>query len=249
MKPYRVGGGAWHGAAYYSLCAYKYLPKDMDRILYIDAGDVLIIGDIDKYYFDDFEDKMLIVTGIRYKLLNNKAALYNPRDLFYDKFFKDIARGLFNSGSYVINLNKMRQQNYDIKDYFICAKILYHSRGKNSNIYFGDQGFLSLMFVGNIKIFGYPEIINLWHMPYNFCMWYFDKMIKNPDYKFYVIHFANNFKPWLGKYPIFLKRFQAEDMLHNLDDLKLGQAQYYYMWHEYAIMANDRLNACNISDL
>jgi lipopolysaccharide biosynthesis glycosyltransferase len=60
-------GGGWAYEAYFSLCCHEYLPADVDRILYIDAGDVIIDGDISDYYFGDFEGKSLIATIGRFK--------------------------------------------------------------------------------------------------------------------------------------------------------------------------------------
>ena len=245
-------GGSWCGAAYYSLCAYKYLPSDMERILYIDAADVLIIDNIDDYYFTDFEDNALIVTGGKFKLFYKTAVPYEQIDILNKLRFEELALGIFNSGSYIINLNKMREQNYSIDDYLKCAEILYKlsNKDKKTKIYLGDQGFMSFNFVGAIKYLDYPEIINLWHMPYNFCLWYFDKMKKKPNYKISILHYAGvPFKPWVGIYPVFLERFQDENKMRNLNELKLGQAEYYYLWHEYAILADMRLDACAIEGL
>jgi len=76
-------------------------------------------------------------------------------------------------------------------------------------------------------------------MPYNFCLWYYDKMNEKPDYTPAIIHFAGTaFKPWNGTYPVFLERFQKKEQLHSMDELKLGQAGYFYLWHEYAILTN-----------
>ena len=243
----RAGGG-WCAAAYYSLCAHKYLPDDMDRILYLDAADIMVIGNIDDYYFDDFDDKMLIVTAAKYAVKDENIFPYEPLLLLDKRCASEISRGLFNSGSYVINLNKMREQNYDVKDYFLCAQILYNSTGRNPKTYFGDQGFFSLLFVGNIKYFDFPKIADIYYMPYNFCLWYFDKQPQRQNYKARIVHFVgkNIFKPWKGRYETFLKRFQSEDELFELDDLNINQIHYYKMWYEYALMADKRLNDCGV---
>ena len=44
-----------------------------------------------------------------------------------------------------------------------------------------------------------------------------------------------------GVYPIYIERFQAGRKLRPLSELKLGQAEYYYLWHEYAIMTDNLL--------
>ena len=42
-------------------------------------------------------------------------------------------------------------------------------------------------------------------------------------------------------YHLFLEEFQEKENLRSLRELKLGQAEYYYLWHEYAIKAAQAL--------
>ena len=98
--------------AYFSLCAHLLLPDSVSRVLYIDAGDVIILDDIMPYYNCDFNDKALIVTAARYKLCNNEPVSYEETDIDdLNEGFPSICRGIFNSGSYVMNLNKIRADN------------------------------------------------------------------------------------------------------------------------------------------
>ncbi len=234
-------GGSWGGAAYYSLCAYQYLPSSIERIMYLDAGDTLVVDNFDEYYFADFHGRSLLVTPGCFKLVDDNLRLYNKDDLFNPIHGARVLRGLFNSGSYVINLEKSRIVGLTIEDCLEFAKALCSLTGKDRNVYWGDQGLLSALYAGDIYFYGYPEIKNLWHMPYNFCLWYFDRMIQKVDYKPCILHYSGgSFKPWNGKYPIFLESFQERDKLRSLNELKLGQAEYYYIWHEYAILAEQR---------
>lgn len=235
------GGAEWGGAAYYSLCAYQYLPPEIDRILYLDAGDTLVIDNIDKFYFSDFHGRSLLAMPVCFKDGGGYPVLFGKDDLFDRAHTARVLRGLFNSGSYVINLEKFRIAGLTIEDYLEFAKALRSLTGKETNAYWGDQGFLSALFVGDIQFFSYPEIKNLWYMPYNFCLWYFDRMIQKVDYKPCILHYAGvSFKPWYGAYPIFCEHFQERDKLRDLNELKLGQAEYYYLWHEYAMLAEQR---------
>lgn len=205
-------GGGWAGEAYYSLCAHLLLPETVKRVMYIDAGDVLIVGDIAPYYFEDFQDNSLIATAIRYKEKNGELVCMEADDLSdWKEGLPGICRGIFNSGSYVMNLEKMRNDGRTLLDYQFLAKELCRILGKETGVYWGDQGLLSAAFVGEVKYFMYPQVRNLWYMPYNFCVWYYDAVKELPPYEPAVVHFAGpSFKPWMGKYPIYLERFQKK---------------------------------------
>ena len=234
-------GGGWAGEAYFPLCAHRLLPDTVNRILYVDAGDVIFAGDIWPYYGCDFEDKAVIATSIRYKERNQQLVSFEENDL-YDKAegFPAICRGLFNSGSYVLNLKKLREANLDMDDFTSFSKLLCDLAGRPDapDVYWGDQGFLSAAFAGDIKLHNYPDIRNLWHMPYNFCL--YDRVNSMPPYDPAVIHFAGAVKPWKMNYPIVVRRFASPKESHSFRELKIGQAEWYYLWHEYAILT-DRL--------
>lgn len=139
-----IGGGGWCGEAYYSLGAYKYLPADVDRILYLDAADTLVTGNIDDYYFSDFEGMSLIATAARYKVHNNQLVTFNSDDLTDSETLSGITRGIFNSGSYVMNIEKMRQDDCGVETYLGLANMLQEISGNKTNAYWGDQVFFLL---------------------------------------------------------------------------------------------------------
>lgn len=232
----RLGGG-WSGAAYYPLLVHNYLPEEIDRALYIDAGDTLFIGNPTDYYETDFNGNALIVTPALYKVVDDEWILYEEKDLGDEKYLSEIVRGLFNSGSYVINLNHMREQRYSLDDYIGFAEVLSKAEiTDNGSGFFGDQGLLSAMFVGSLQGYDYPKIKNILYMPNNFCMWYYDFTDKKPWYTPFIIHFAGAVKPWKIRYTISLKIItdKQKDDLVSMDSLKAGQAEYYYMWYETA---------------
>lgn len=235
-------GGGWCGEAYFSFCAHNADElKDTDRVLYLDAGDVIVTGDISDFYNCDFQGKSLIVHGIRYKEVDNKL-VYFDRDDMQGKYFPSVARGIFNSGSYVMNLKKMREDGLSINDYLYLKNVLAETFGReNKKIYFGDQGLLSIAFTGDIYTYNYENLRFAGYMPYNFCMWYYDNLHVKPDYAPAVVHFAGSFKPWEIDYPIYLSRYMEKDGLHKISELKLGQAEWYYLWHEYAMLTDKLL--------
>lgn len=197
-------GSGWSGEAYYSLCAHLLLPENVHRVMYLDAGDTMVLGDIKPYYDYDFQGNSLIVTGSSYKIENGEVIPYSGQDLGdWNNKLPYILRGLFNSGSYLINLDKLRQNGFTLYDYEYLAQKLAEILGEeNKKIYWGDQGLLSAAFVGDIRYYGFPEIRNIWYMPYNFCVWYFDRMQEKPEYGQSVVHFAGTpYKPWGGSIP------------------------------------------------
>lgn len=241
--------GGWAKEAYYPASAHLLLPKTVARVMYLDAGDTMIIGDISPYYNYDFQDRALIVTGSSYKREDNRLAPYQADDLSdWKNSLPYILRGVFNSGSYMINLEKLRQSELALDDFLSLAEEIQKIAGDNANktAYWGDQGLFSAAFVGNIRYYDFDRVQSIWHMPYNFCLWYFDHMQQKPDYDPAVIHFAGAPKPWTVTYPLPSKRFEAESASCSLKDLKFGQAEYYYLWHEYALMTDLALSRLGI---
>ncbi len=249
MENYQIlasAGGQWCPEAYFSLMAHELLPADVDRVLYLDAADTLVIGNIDDYYFSDFEEKFIIATGIRYKEIDDRFYIIDESDIENPEGLAAITRGLFNSGSYVMNLTGMREDGrYTFPSYLELAALTKQLRGTEP-VYWGDQGFLSTVFLGNIKYYGYPERKDYWYMPYNFCLWYYNDRTQKPDYDISILHFAGAEKPWHISYPTLLERFQPGE-LRGMDSLRQGQEDYYMLWYETALKTEhllDRLQFC-----
>ncbi|MDR2697847.1 MAG: hypothetical protein LBB40_05165 [Holophagales bacterium] len=220
-------GGNWPPEAYYSLVCHRYLPPEADRVLYIDAADVLILGDIGEFYFTDFEGCSIAATCAQYK---KTAAGYvtalKSNDL-HDEYlrFMIIRGSIFNSGSYLINLDKMRRENISLNEYIALKNSLENIYPNIEKIYHGDEGLLAAAFVGDIKYFGYPEIKDVRYQPYNFCLSFFDREAEirggNPWYVPRILHFAGGMKPWL---------LTSE----NEKELKPGQWPFYKIYRLYA---------------
>ncbi|MDR1589341.1 MAG: hypothetical protein LBS51_04030 [Oscillospiraceae bacterium] len=231
-------GGGWAYEAYFSLCCHEYLPADVDRILYIDAGDVIIDGDISEYYFGDFEGKSLIATIGRFK--DNGAGgpgVLDRNDMNDDRQLAAIKRGVLNSGSYVINVNQFRADQLTIDDFIYVSRVLCERFPEEHQVYFGDQGLISVAFLGDIRYFAYPEIKNLWYMPYNFCLWFFDRM-DEPWYSPKILHFAGvSFKPWQARFSVDnLKAYHFQTDFNNVYApfyLKYKQIEFYERWWDY----------------
>ena len=232
-------GGKWPAEAYYYILANKLLPETLDRVLYIDAGDVLIVDDIASCYNADFQGKSLLAHAARLKVADNDLALYTAEDMGDINLLKDILRGLVNSGSVLLNLEKMRADNMSYADFeYLIDTLKDVFDADKKDIYWGDQGLLSVAFAGDMAHYDWPEIKNIYYMPYNFCLWFYDQLHEQPQYKPKIIHFAGAPKPWTMCYPI---NTSYQNGLHEMSDLKVGQAEWYYLWHEYTIKMIDFL--------
>lgn len=237
------GGGQWPQEAYFALRAQDYLPEDVDRILYIDAGDVIINGDIAPYYFDDFEGKSIIATPVNFK----KNPLTNEKELYTNEDILTVARhSLFNSGSYVINVEKLRNDDsYTVSDYIYLSALLSKNAKPGEMAYFGDQGFLAAAFVGDVKFFGYPQHKDISYMPYNFRTSYWGMFKGEPTYQPVVLHYAIISKPWVVRFSdefiseiIDDPNFVAKHLIAPIPPIAYMTAQhlrYCEVWWKYAI--------------
>jgi lipopolysaccharide biosynthesis glycosyltransferase len=213
IAPYRLladFGGGWPPETYFSVECHKYLPKTADRAFFIDAGDILFLG-YPAEYDADFEGASLMAaqtrtlpgdTPIDRKLLKTKAGL----------FF--VAQGYFDSGAYLINLEKFRTLNLSMDSFVHLAQSMpsQFTADMRPNIgskYFGDEGLLSTAFLGDIKFSNVGR--GLGFRPFNFRLemfedpaFYFGRQAV-PDYSPAVIHFAGVPKPWTFPDPPILK--------------------------------------------
>jgi hypothetical protein len=154
-----------------------------------------------------------------------------------DEHLTGIKRGVFNSGSYVINVDQFRVDRLTINDFVYVSKILHERFPNEKQVYFGDQGLISVAFLGDIRYFAYPEIKNLWYMPYNFCLWFFDRM-DELGYEPRILHFAGvAFKPWQARFSVdTLKKYNFKTDFNNVYApfyMKYKQIEFYEKWWGY----------------
>ena len=237
-------GGGWCGEAYYSLCSHKLLPEHVKRVLYIDAGDVFFTDDISPFYHSDFEGKALICTSSRFEKRDGGMVPYEETNFDTPERFVNVCRGLFNAGSYLINLEKLRDAQLTIDDWLDFSLSLCELSGKQdtSHVYWGDQGLLSAAFADDLKFYGFPQTKKVWlvpYMPYNFSIGYYNNRSTPPDYHPAVVHFAGGPKPWKMRYPSTLDSFSLGEI--SFETLKKGQVQWYDLWYEYAASTDQLL--------
>lgn len=81
-----------------------------------------------------------MVTGSRYKVHNEDLVLFDTGDLGnWKDGLPAILRGIFNSGSYMMNLDKMRRDKRTLDDYqYLSLKLRQLFVDNNHKIYWGD---------------------------------------------------------------------------------------------------------------
>jgi lipopolysaccharide biosynthesis glycosyltransferase len=245
-----AGGGVWPAEAYYSLDAHNYL--ECDRVLYFDAGDVIFDGDIARYYFEDFGGNYLIATIAAYLLDNEKKLPFKPESLTDEKRINRVLRGIINSGSYVMNLSLMRESELTLDNFIKVKDNLALILGKTENLYWGDQGLIGMSFLGDIRFPTEDYIHNVYFMPYNFCLWYFEKL-EYLWYEPFVIHFAaGKGKPWKSL-------FSEEELRRIIDNAENGEPpaikrfkeDFYDLYFRYAKLTPvyDKIRQTSLSNV
>ena len=160
-------GGNFPPEAYAWLHCHEQFPTTEERVIYIDAGDIIIHGDISEYYFADFEGKSFVATPINgtFSEPNGTVRLLGKDDLSNRNHAKVFRDKHISSGTVVINLEKFRINSDNIAIHYQSC-INYIRTLKLEPIpslpgaeYLGDQGFAGLAFAGDIKLFGYEEVL------------------------------------------------------------------------------------------
>ena len=201
--------GSFFGLEAYSrlFCAFK-LPKEINKILYLDA-DMICTGNIDELFNIDCEDKIwcaCLDEGIQEKDLKR---LDLPLDYKY-----------INSGMLVINVDLLRSQ-YKEKD------IVMEIRKYQDVLIYPDQDFINKFFAGKIKIIS--DKYNLIAK---------DKRYNELKEKPLIIHYAGSTKPWhenvsrfeieyIEPYYTILK-LQGKDKENKLNTLVAAHKKYGY---------------------
>ena len=142
------------------------IPKEVDKILYLDA-DIVCTGYISELYDIDFDGKTWV--AVEDKGITNK-------DL--ERLNLPLGHGYINSGMLLINLDKLRK-NYTEDD------VLSIIKANHENWIYPDQDFINKVFCDDIKII--EEKFNLLVKGVTF---------KDLQEKPLIIHYAGSVKPW-----------------------------------------------------
>lgn len=169
---------------YYRLLAYKFLPNDLDRILYLDP-DTLIINELHELYHMDLSDYLFAAA------YHDRASITGLNKLRFKEY--DI-EAYYNSGVLLMNLPEQRKtiKEQDIYDFV---------KKNKKKLILPDQDIINGLYSKYIK--DIDEVIyNFDARFYN----YYKLMSKNKvdmDYVInhtVIIHFCGKKKPWYKNY-------------------------------------------------
>ena len=166
---------------YYRILAQFLLPQELDRILWLDA-DIVVLKDINNFYYQDFEDKLYVVC----KDCKNEVF---PITLVKEKMGIPADVQYFNSGVMLMNLKILRMQTN-------CDEILAVCEDMKNRITFPDQDLLNYMYMGKVK---YAD----WYQ-YNHQLADVKKLKQNELKKISILHYTGKEKPWKPEYYRFL---------------------------------------------
>jgi len=236
----KKGGKLWPHETYYWYYAHYYLPDDMERIIYIDAGDVVITGDIGEYYYGDFNNKMFIASPRVLITRGGQTSFIRKSDYEDIRLLNEmLGTGSFCAGTIVLNLPKFRSIITD--DYFDkYIDILKTTFPGAVALYLCDQGLASWVFADDIEFFMESDNLDVLYKPNNFPVGNLYEYEKE-DFNFPInaVHYnaSKTFKPWIA-------RFDVEEIAKY--DLRVDGAagyapftatptiiEFYEMWWEF----------------
>ncbi len=173
---------------YYRLLAIKYMPQDVEKVLYIDP-DTLVINSITEFYSTELGEKYYAGAGHTY----GAVAFYNRHRLRMNK-----GDTYINAGILLMNLKAMRKA-YTVEQIFDFIK-------KNQKkLYLADQDVLNMLYGSNALCLD-PCLINCDEKTcVRFCL-----TVNKVKAETLIIHFNGKYKPWKPKYVGIMKCFWDE---------------------------------------
>ncbi|USQ69042.1 glycosyltransferase family 8 protein [Companilactobacillus allii] len=172
---------------YYRLLAHKYLPTNIDRILYLDI-DILVINDLLPLYNLDMGDNL-------YAAANHAVTTTDLTDSFNKiRLGNSEAESYYNSGVMLMNLPLIREQ-VKADDIFT-----YINENKNT-LLLPDQDVLNGLYGHQFKripdeIYNYDARMSVVYQTWSGGKWNLDWVIKHSV----ILHFCGRDKPWKSEY-------------------------------------------------
>ena len=185
-------------AAFYRLLIPELLPKQFEKVIYLDC-DLVVRGDLEQLWEIDLEENYVLAaqdTWIPY--VSSTTGLLNYQDLGISPNSK-----YFNSGVLVINLKKWRTDN-------IGAKAINYFKQNTKYVRWPDQDVLNALFAGQ-----WGELDPRWNCSpvsvYSYTSWQdspfseevYNNLIRDP----YIIHYVSSAKPWTSRHTLLKEHF------------------------------------------
>lgn len=165
--------------AYFRLYAYKYLPFDVDRALWLDS-DIIVNGNLLDFYTQSFEDKLFVA-------VKDAGCITGEINSAYKKKIGMPEAAIYvNSGVLLMNIEEMRSSITEI------AVNEYLKKHKKS-INYPDQDILNAVYWNRLKVID--------ELRYNFQL---TKLSKKDAKKYMdsaiILHYIGSKKPWKTRY-------------------------------------------------
>jgi len=169
---------------YYRLLAYKFLPKDIDRVLYLDP-DILIINSIKTLYNMNIEDYLYAAA------YHDKISVKEINKIRLNSYGIE---AYYNSGVLLMNLELQRKTIVEDEIYEFVEK-------NHSKLIMPDQDTLNALYSKKIKsidekLYNYDARFYLYYKIMSSGVWDIDHVIKNTV----ILHFCGKKKPWKKDY-------------------------------------------------
>lgn len=224
-------GGKPDSARFLWFVAHQHLPRDVKRVIYLDALDIIVADDLVPLLNHPFLGKYLVACR---EALNIPPLLIGParharRLGMPNSVIKHMSQGLINSGAIVLNLDKFRRDGVEIGDYI---KVAEWARNR-LNLDFGDQGLFSLTHGSH-----YTRA----HDRYNYRFYYDlpDRSVPHPA----VLHYAGKSLPKPMRFAVtaeverlathhLRQTGQTELVLPTKGRIRAEHLSYYRMWWDF----------------
>lgn len=171
---------------YYRLLAHKYLPQELEKILYLDA-DILCINDITPLYNMELADNLYGASSHQ-GLTELTDAINKVRLDTYDN------EGYFNSGVLLMNLSQIRQKVNENDIFDTIQK-------RGDYLLLPDQDILNALYGKYTtaipdEIYNYDTRKSLIYQALSTGKWDLNWVIQNTVF----LHFCGKDKPWIPSY-------------------------------------------------
>lgn len=167
---------------YYRIFASEFLPRNMDRILWLDA-DIVVKKSLQEFYNSNFEGKSCIVCAHREKDENHPLISMEA----WQRLKLQGTQPYFNSGVILMNLCKIRKEFNKTQ---VCAIIDKFQDVLN----YPDQDILNMIYQDDV-LFADKNKYNF-QIHYN---WFYPNEKDHIDNNVVILHYAGPAKPWIYK--------------------------------------------------